>query len=57
MNTLGYQKAYQQRYREKHKLYYGWVQHNRFHPDNQMTYKEYVEFRKQKEEKKEKDND
>jgi hypothetical protein len=33
----------------------GHTQWNRLHPDNQMTLEQYVEYRKQKEEKKEQD--
>ena len=51
-----YQKAYQQRYREKNKYLYGHIQWNRLHPDNQMSLDAYIEYRKQKEEKKEKNN-
>ena len=52
-----YQKAYQQRYRERNRFHYGHTQWNRLHPDNQMTLEQYVEYRKQKEEKKEKKDD
>ena len=50
-----YQKAYQQRYREKNRFHYGWAQWNRLHHDNQMTLDEYINYRKEKEAKKEQD--
>ena len=52
-----YQRCYQQRYRERNRFHYGLIQWNRLHPDNQMTMEQYVEYRKQKEEKKEKKDD
>jgi hypothetical protein len=33
----------------------GYTQWNRLHPDNQMTIEQYIEYRKNKEEKKEQD--
>ena len=50
-----YQREYQRKYRERNKHHYGWVQWNRLHPDNQMTEEQYIEYRKNKESKKEQD--
>jgi hypothetical protein len=50
-----YQREYQRKYRERNKHHYGWVQWNRLHPDNKMTEEQYIEYRKNKEEKKEQD--
>ncbi len=35
----------------------GWMQHNRNHPNNQLTYKEYIDMREAKEKQKENKND
>ena len=50
-----YQREYQRKYRERNKHHYGWVQWNRLHPDNQMTEEQYINYRKEKEAKKEQD--
>ena len=50
-----YQLEYQRKYRERNRFHYGWVQWNRLHPDNQMTEEQYIEYRKNKESKKEQD--
>ena len=48
-----YQKTYQKKFREENPYYYGWKQFNRHHTNNKITYEQYVEYRKQKETKKE----
>lgn len=55
-NVDGYIKNYQQKFREQNPYYYGWKQQNRNHPDEPMTYEQYVAYRKNKETK-EKEND
>lgn len=52
-NSNGYIKNYQQKFREQNPYYYGWKQWNRRYPDNQITLEEYINYRKEKEEKKE----
>lgn len=43
-----YNREYQRKYREERKFYYGLLMWNRKHPDNQKTFEEYAEYRKQK---------
>jgi len=57
MLIRGYQNTYQKKFREQNPYYYGWKQYLRLHPDNQMTLDAYINYRKEKEAKKEKDND
>ena len=51
-NLIGYQRIYQKKFREENPYYYAWKQFNRHHPYNKMTEEEYIEYRRQKEAKK-----
>lgn len=44
-----YNREYQRKYREERKFYYGLLMWNKKHPDNPMTEVQYIEYRKQKE--------
>ena len=44
-----YNREYQQKYREERKFYYGLLMWNRKHPDNPMTMEQYIDYRTQKE--------
>lgn len=44
-----YNRKYQQKYREERRFYYGLLMWNRKHPNNQMDLESYIEYRKQKE--------
>ena len=46
-------KETQDKWRAEHPFYYGWKQQNRNHPENQMTYEQYVAYRQNKERQKE----
>lgn len=48
-------KRAQDKWRKEKPYYYGWKQHLRFHPESDLTYEQYIEYRKQKEAKKEKE--
>lgn len=50
-------KRAQDKWRAEHPFYYGWKQQNRNHPDNQMTYEQYVAYRQNKERMKTKEQD
>ena len=52
LNIRGYQNAYQKKFREQNPYYYGWKQYLRLHPELDLTYEQYIEIRKTKEEKK-----
>lgn len=48
-----YQRCYQQKFREEKPYYYGWKQYLRLHPDETITYEQYINYRKNKERQKE----
>ena len=52
-NTNGYIKNYQQKFRKQNPYYYGWKQYLRLHPEDNMTYESYINYRKNKERQKE----